>query len=591
MSTGEGDSVPTIVARPAGSGRPASSGVRAPANSAAPPASSSQSDLEQASTMHHVAARSDAPSGNASRSVVTPELALQAVEARRAWILAVGLFAVCGGGVLLALWMGGDRLALELHVANLAAVSGLAGLYALIYRDPARYHLWLSQGLGYLASSTLVTGFFYWGVYSAFAAGVPLAVYVFASSATRFGAWLGCVLCIVAHAGLAIAQLAGVIEPHGLIGAMPLFSTAAQLGALVMFQVLVVIATVGGRDSKRTMERVLAEHHAAQRALVQRDALLAEAHARVRDARGAREGRYSGEQLGRFALGVVLGRGAMGEVYDATDDAGKPVAVKVLAAHLAHDPKILARFQREARAIGALDAPNIVRMIEVSPPDARVPYFAMEKLDGRDLGELIQQQPRRELAEVVAIVVAVAAGLDAAHAAGVIHRDLKPANIFAAGETWKILDFGVSKLTAPDATATADHVLGTPGYMAPEQARGEVVDRRADVYALGVVAYRLLTGTPAIVPSDFPAMIHEVVYRMPPRPSAAADLPAAVEAVLAIALAKAPADRFATAGELAVALVAVAADAPPAAIIARADAILAKTPWGAWQRKPRQPAT
>ena len=247
----------------------------------------------------------------------------------------------------------------------------------------------------------------------------------------------------------------------------------------------------------------------------------------------------------------------MGEVYDATDEVGAPCAVKVLAAHLVHDdPEMLARFYREARAIGALDAPNIVRMVDVSAPDAAIPFLAMEKLDGNDLGVLIRERPRRELAEVVTIITAIAAaGLDAAHAAGVVHRDLKPANIFAAGTgdviVWKVLDFGVSKLTGGDATLTLGQVVGTPGYMAPEQARGDKVDARADIYALGVVAYRLLTGTPAIVPGELPAMIHEVVYRMPPRPSSVADLSPQVEAVLAVALAKSPADRFARAGELA----------------------------------------
>src|SRR5205823_10091321 len=130
------------------------------------------------------------------------------------------------------------------------------------------------------------------------------------------------------------------------------------------------------------------------------------------------------------------------------------------------------------------------------------------------------------------------------HDAGVVHRDLKPANVFAASTggtvTWKILDFGVSKVFAPDATLTAGQVVGTPGYMAPEQARGESVDRRADVYALGVIAYRLLTGRPAVMPGDVPQMLHEVVFRMPPQPSTLANIPPPIEAVLAIALAKSP---------------------------------------------------
>jgi serine/threonine-protein kinase len=212
----------------------------------------------------------------------------------------------------------------------------------------------------------------------------------------------------------------------------------------------------------------------------------------------------------------------------------------------------------------------------------------MERLDGRDLNDLIRKQPVRELAEVVEIVDAVAAGLDAAHAAGVIHRDLKPANIFAAtvagSVQWKILDFGVSKLVRGDGTLTSGHLVGTPGYMAPEQARGDTIDHRADVYALGIVAYRLLTGRPAVVPGEIAAMLHEVVYRMPPRPSQLADVLAPIEQVLAVALAKSADDRFATAGELAAAFAEAARGVMSHSIEERASAILQRTPWGHWVR-------
>jgi serine/threonine-protein kinase len=157
--------------------------------------------------------------------------------------------------------------------------------------------------------------------------------------------------------------------------------------------------------------------------------------------------------------------------------------------------------------------------------------------------------------------------------------------------TWKILDFGVSKMFASESTLTSGQVIGTPGYMAPEQARGDAVDRRADVYSLGVVAYRLLTGRPAVVPGEVPAMIHEVVYRMPPAPSSVGAVSADVEAVLAVAMAKAPGERFATAGELARAFDAAVAGTSDAEIAARAAAIVARTPWGQWVRRPDRAAT
>jgi serine/threonine-protein kinase len=245
--------------------------------------------------------------------------------------------------------------------------------------------------------------------------------------------------------------------------------------------------------------------------------------------------------------------------------------------------------------ISGLDVPNIVRMLDVSPPGAAIPYIAMERLDGKDLSALIKEQPVRDVSEVATIMRGIAAGLDAAHALGVVHRDLKPSNVFAArrgnGVVWKILDFGVSKLQGGEATLTASHLVGTPGYMAPEQAKGGDVDRRADIYALGVLAYRLLTGRPAIVPGNVSAMINEVMNRMPPKPSEMARISSDVEAVLAIALAKSPSDRFATAGELATALSAAAASKLSPALVERAASLIRATPWGGWVSSSRGRAT
>ena len=333
---------------------------------------------------------------------------------------------------------------------------------------------------------------------------------------------------------------------------------------------------------KQRTQQLMAE----QRELALRDLQLAEAHAEVRDARAPGEGRHTGRSLGRFQLGLLIGRGAMGEVYAATDGGSDSYAVKVLANHLVGDPDAVKRFQREARAVASLHTPNIVRMIDVSPPDAGLPYLVMERLEGTDLGALIKQRPVRELDEVIAIVAAVAAGLDSAHRAGVVHRDLKPANVFAVVRdghvTWKVLDFGVSKRFGSDATMTSGHLVGTPGYMAPEQARGVDVDHRVDIYALGVMTYRLLTGRPVVVPGDTPAMLHEVVYRMPPQPSAFVAVTPQLEAVLAVALAKDPDARFATAGEFAIALTAARAGTLSKEVEDRARAIVRRFPWGRW---------
>jgi serine/threonine-protein kinase len=371
----------------------------------------------------------------------------------------------------------------------------------------------------------------------------------------------------------------------------PTLDLSGQIILVIAMQIVFAAASVGGMEAYRIMREVIEEHRAALRALAQRDAQLAEAHEAVRQARGPSEGRYTGEQVGRFQLGQVLGRGAMGEIYAGIDERGQACALKVLAQHLLGNDDALRRFQREAQVISGLDVENIVRVLEVAPPTAAVPYIAMERLEGKDLSALIKDEPVRELDEVVTIMQGLAAGLDVAHEHGVVHRDLKPSNVYAASVggrvVWKLLDFGVSKLHGSEATLTAAHVVGTPGYMAPEQAAGGEVDLRADVYALGVLAYRLLTGRPAVVPGNPQAMFNEVMNRMPPRPSGIIVMSAEIEAVLAIALAKSRADRFATAGELARAFADAAAGKLPATYVERAATLLRATPWGGWTRVTR----
>ncbi|MBE7453875.1 MAG: serine/threonine protein kinase [Kofleriaceae bacterium] len=177
----------------------------------------------------------------------------------------------------------------------------------------------------------------------------------------------------------------------------------------------------------------------------------------------------------------------------------------------------------------------------------------------------------------------VASGLAVAHRTGVVHRDIKPHNLFLSeleGRfTWKLLDFGVSKMAGSGGTLTAGHVVGTPGYMSPEQARGEDVDLRTDVYALATIAYRCLTGHPAFTGKDVPTTLYDVVYKMPTRASVLSDLPEDVDRVLAIGMAKDRADRFGTPVELAAAMAFAADGQLDGATRARADAD-ARHAWG-----------
>jgi hypothetical protein len=537
----------------------------------------------------------DAPAFDAATSLVTPQQAMRLLEARRARTFSIGL-AILAAFTALVVWqLGGDPLAQRIHIAGLLATSLVMTAYAVWRRDLSRYRPIEVVVLAAVAMLANGTGFYYWGVYSAYLAAVTVAGYAFASSVShRRGVLVLTVVCIVLHTGLGVAQLAGWIESRGMAEPTALASQGVKIVVLGMLQLMTLTAILGGLDTRSQMQRILDEHHTALVELSRRDAQLAEAHEDAREARQPGEGRFTGQQLGRFRLRGLLGRGAMGDVYDAIDDQDAPCAVKVLAANLLDNEDALRRFQREARAIQAIEAPNIVKMLEVSPPSAAQPFLAMERLHGRDLAEILKERSLREAGEVVEIVRSIAAGLEAAHAAGVVHRDLKPANVFAAetpgGLTWKVLDFGVAKV-AGDATLTAGQLVGTPGYMAPEQARGEAVTAASDVYALGIIAYRLLTGRPAVMPAEPHAMVHEVVYRMPARPSDLAPMSSAVEDVLAVALAKRPTERFVSAGAFASSLADAATGRRSVALAARAAAILDKLPWGAWSDRPDRKKT
>jgi serine/threonine-protein kinase len=207
----------------------------------------------------------------------------------------------------------------------------------------------------------------------------------------------------------------------------------------------------------------------------------------------------------------------------------------------------------------------------------------MERLVGRDLAELLREHKRLGIQSVLAMVRQIGAGLDAARAAGIVHRDLKPRNVFLArediGDRWKILDFGVARV-AGEETLTHNQIVGTPSYMAPEQANGSEVTHRTDLYALGVIAYRALTGHPAFEGEKTAEILYRVVHSMPLRPSVAAPVHPDVDLALAIAIAKAPADRFVSAAEFASGLEAAALGALDSALRARAERLLAELPWG-----------
>jgi serine/threonine-protein kinase len=389
---------------------------------------------------------------------------------------------------------------------------------------------------------------------------------------------IGC----VTYAAIAALMISGLIDDPGVFAARdahtPLTMTIGALFVIGMY----VLAFLTGRRFRTASIVAVDELARATRVTSQREALMAELRADLERAlRIGGPGRYTDQTVGSFKLGIVLGRGAMGEVYEAVHEQTKePAAVKLLRRELLQDATTVARFLREAKASGALASPYVVRVLEASPEDATLPYLAMERLHGATLAELLRRESKLTAPTLRELAHHCGAGIDAAATAGIVHRDLKPQNLFRTDDgLWKILDFGIATLSEEVSNLTQGGVVGTPSYMAPEQAQGKRVDGRADVYSLAAVIYRCVTGQHPFSGADTPTMLYAVVHRMPLKPSTIADVPSDVDACLAIALAKHADDRFATGAAFADALQAALDGNLEPALRKRAAGLLRKLPW------------
>jgi serine/threonine protein kinase len=254
--------------------------------------------------------------------------------------------------------------------------------------------------------------------------------------------------------------------------------------------------------------------------------------------------------------------------------------VKLLRREMMIDRHHVERFLREVLALSSLESPHVVRVLEAAGPEDAVAYLAMERLRGETLGALLRDAGTLDRQGMIELTRQLAIVLDLARTTNVVHRDIKPHNVFRSEDgTWKLLDFGVAVLGDSTGTLTQGSVLGTPGYMAPEQAKGETVDHRADLYALGALLYRCVTGRVPFMGPDTPAVLYAMVHDMPLRPSALASVSSDVERFLAIALAKRRTDRFQTAAELHEALVAAFANKLSSRLRSAADGLSRQYPW------------
>lgn len=291
---------------------------------------------------------------------------------------------------------------------------------------------------------------------------------------------------------------------------------------------------------------------------------------------------------GRYEVRSLIGRGGMATVHLGRDTRlSRLVAIKMLRLDLARDAVFQTRFRREAQAAASLNQPNIVAVYDTGEeptrgPDGKtvmVPYIVMEYVEGHTVKELLSDGTPVPIPEAVEITEGILAALEYAHGAGLVHRDIKPGNVMLTNSgKVKVMDFGIARaMTDSQATMTsANAVVGTALYLSPEQARGERIDERSDVYSAGCVLFELLTGRAPFAGDSAVSLAYQHVSEPPPLPSSIApDVPASLDRVVMKSLAKDPAQRYASASDMAVDLARAAEglpiQAPPIAAWQAAD--------------------
>jgi serine/threonine protein kinase len=254
----------------------------------------------------------------------------------------------------------------------------------------------------------------------------------------------------------------------------------------------------------------------------------------------------------RYRVEARIGAGGMAEVFRGIDPVlNRTVAIKVLLPQFARDAGFVARFRREAQAAARLSHPNIVGVFDTGS-DGDTQYIVMEFIEGRTLAEFLATGRRLTTDQAIEIGQKIASALGVAHAQGIVHRDIKPANVMVTRDgTVKVMDFGIARMQSLETAPQTSSVLGTPTYLSPEQAQGQAVDARSDLYSLGIVLYELLAGRPPFTGDSPVAIAYKQVNETPVPPSALnGEVPPALDAVVMKALSKNPANRYQTAAEL-----------------------------------------
>jgi serine/threonine-protein kinase len=287
-----------------------------------------------------------------------------------------------------------------------------------------------------------------------------------------------------------------------------------------------------------------------------------------------------------YAILRPVGEGGMGRVYEARHTRiGKRFALKLLHPEYARQPEVLSRFQREAEAAASIDSPNVGDVYDIGKTADGRPLIVAEFLEGRELAEFLNERGKLEVPMAIRIARQICKALAAAHAKGIVHRDMKPENVFLTGDLAspivKVIDFGISKVheAGGQSLTKTGMIMGTPSYMAPEQARGERVDHRADIYAVGAILYQSVTGKRPFDRGDPTATITAVLLEEPERPcDLNPSLPSSLEIIIQRAMAKSASDRYSSMDALEADLAAFSGPGkssiapPPALAIANAQA-------------------
>jgi serine/threonine-protein kinase len=283
----------------------------------------------------------------------------------------------------------------------------------------------------------------------------------------------------------------------------------------------------------------------------------------------------------RYELRELIGYGGMAEVHRGKDvRLGREVAIKVLRADLARDQTFLTRFRREAQAAAGLNHPAIVAVYDTGEDgggiDGALPYIVMEYVEGRTLRDVLKSEGRLPVRRAMEVVAEICGALDFSHRNGIVHRDIKPANVMITDTgAVKVMDFGIARALSDNAatvTATAA-VIGTAQYLSPEQARGESVDARSDVYSTGCLLYELVTGQPPFAGDSPVAVAYQHVRETAPAPSTInPEVPPALDSIVMKALAKNPLNRYQSAGDMRSDLLRALADRPVEAEAVMTDA-------------------